>query len=85
MKVATTSDAALNGEFIDLYKYNKENPCLNTDVVYAFARKSAKETMIVAANFSDEPQTVEIKTGDITKDGVVKGVIEPHNYILIVE
>ncbi|MEE1080820.1 MAG: alpha-amylase family glycosyl hydrolase [Bacteroidales bacterium] len=85
MKVATTSDAALNGEFIDLYKYNKENPCLNTDVVYAFARKSAKETMIVAANFSDEPQTVEIKTGDITKDGVVKGVIEPYNYILIVE
>ena len=85
MKVATTSDAALNGEFIDLYKYNKENPCLNTDVVYAFARKSAKETMIVAANFSDEPQTVEIKTGDITKDGVVKGLIEPHNYILIVE
>ena len=85
MKVATTSDAALNGEFIDLYKYNKENPCFNTDVVYSFARKSAKETMIVAANFSDEPQTVEIKTGDITKDGVVKGVIEPHNYILIVE
>ena len=85
MKVATTSDAALNGEFIDLYKYNKENPCLNTDVVYAFARKSAKETMIVAANFSDEKQTVEIKTGEITKDGVVKGVIEPHNYILIVE
>ena len=85
MKVATTSDAALNGEFIDLYKYNKENPCLNTDVVYAFARKSAKETMIVAANFSDEPQTVEIKTGDITKDGVVKGEIAPHDYLLIVE
>ena len=85
MKVATTSDAALNGEFIDLYKYNKENPCLNTDVVYAFARKSAKETMIVAANFSDEKQTVEIKTGEITKDGVVKGEIAPHDYILIVE
>lgn len=85
MKVATTSDAALNGEFIDLYKYNKENPCLNTDVVYAFARKSAKETMIVAANFSDEKQTVEIKTGEITKDGVVKGEIAPHDYLLIVE
>ena len=85
MKVATTSDAALNGEFIDLYKYNKENPCFNTDIVYAFARKSEKETMIVAANFSDKSQTVEIKTGDITKDGVVKGVIEPYNYILIVE
>ena len=85
MKVATTSDAALNGEFIDLYKYNNESPCFNTDVVYAFARKSAKETMIVAANFSDKSQTVEIKTGDITKDGVVKGVIEPYNYILIVE
>ena len=85
MKVATTSDAALNGEFIDLYKYNNENPCLNTDVVYAFARKSAKETMIVAANFSDEKQTVEIKTGEITKDGVVKGEIAPHDYLLIVE
>ena len=85
MKVATTSDAALNGEFIDLYKYNKESPCFNTDVVYSFARKSEKETMIVAANFSDKSQTVEIKTGDITKDGVVKGVIEPYNYILIVE
>lgn len=65
LNIAKTSDAALNGKFIDLYKYNKDNEGFDSDAIYAFARQSEKETMVVLANFSNESREVAVKTGDL--------------------
>ena len=82
MNIAKTSDAALNGEFIDLKDDAKAE--YDRDAVFAFVRRSAKETLIVVANFSGEELSFKLAAGDIAKEDV-EAIVGAKGYVTILK
>ena len=67
MSIAKESDAALNGDFIDLA--DDADAEYDRDAIFAFIRSSAKEDLYVVANFSAEDKPFKLPKMDF--EGVV--------------
>lgn len=50
----TRGSAALSGQFADLHRYNRQQNAGYTDRLYAFARWSEKQELVILSNFSSE-------------------------------
>lgn len=80
LDTAKNSDAALNGDFIDLTDDVKAK--YDRDAVFAFVRRSEKETLIVVANFSGEEQSFKLSAGDISSEDV-EAIVGAKAYVTI--
>ena len=60
LSIATNNSAISEGVFFDLTYANIENPQFNSERCFAFFRKYEKRTLLVVANFSEQPQRLEV-------------------------
>lgn len=82
MNLATTSHAIRYGEFIDLMPYNKSNKTFDQEKMYAFARVSDLETVIVVANFSNEEKHVTLKLDGKIADKELPAIVQPNDIMV---
>lgn len=60
LNIAKNEPAVTQGDFHDLTYANFGNPKFNMDKQFAFLRKYGKEVLLVAVNFDNQPQTVQV-------------------------
>lgn len=82
MNLATTSHAVKYGTFVDLMPYNKDNETFDQNTMYAFARVSELETVIVVANFSKEEKTTTLKLDGKISDKELTATIAPQDIMV---
>lgn len=61
LEICNTHRAISEGKMFDVMYFNYENTEMDTNKVYAFLRASDNELIIVAANFSDSDQDIELR------------------------
>jgi len=57
----SAKDQALRGQYADLHQYNREHSNGYDEQLFAFARWSGDEKLVVVANFADAPKQLTLK------------------------